>query len=137
VNLAGKLHVLKSILSRRGCQGGWSKFLNAQGISRASADRLVTAHEKSLAPAPGICLNEQIKEPDEDIRRYVHVLRPKLSRVLNDRKAVEVFVTELNRVAEKSFADKRSVSSPEESSEIPSYLRHLDLPVIHRALLAT
>jgi hypothetical protein len=136
-SLAEKLHGFKLVLSRRGCQGGWSSFLNAQGFSRATADRLATAHEKSLAQAPGNCLAEQILEPDEDIRRYVRALWPKLSRLLNNRMAVEVFATELNRVAEKSFADKRSVSSPAESFKIPSYLRHLDLPVIHRSLLAT
>jgi hypothetical protein len=136
-NLAEKLHGFKLVLSRRGCQGGWSSFLNAQGFSRATADRLAAAHEKSLAPAAGICLNEQFLEPDEDIRRYVRKLWPKLNRLLNNRKEVDVFVTELNRVAEKSFADKRPVTPPEESSEIPSYLRRLDLPVIHRALLAT
>jgi hypothetical protein len=135
-NLAEKLHGYKLLLSRRGCQGGWSSFLNAQRISRATADRLATAHEKSLTPAPGICVNEQILEPDQDIRRCVNRSWPKLSKLLINREAVEVFVTELRRVAEKSFA-KRSVSSPAESFEIPSYLRCLDLPVIHRAPLAT
>jgi len=102
-NLAEKLHGLKSVLSRRGCLGGWSPFLKEQRIPRATADRLVTAHEKSLTPAPGICLIEHIQEPNEAIRGYVTGIWPKLSKMLKTREAVEMFVAEVRQKADESF----------------------------------
>jgi hypothetical protein len=129
--LSQRLHELKSVLSRPGRGGAWSSFLDAQAIPRSSADRLVRAHEKTISAEPENCLDEQIPEPtDVVVRRYVHALWPRLSKVLTTRDSVQVFVAELNRMAEKSFADHPLLGSAlPKSSDLPSYLMHLDLPV--------
>jgi hypothetical protein len=116
-NLAEKLHGLKLVLARRGCQGGWSKFLNSQRIPRATADWLATAHEKSLASALGNCVTEQFREPTEDIRSYVKGIWPRLSRVLKNREAVEVFVAELRHKADASF--EAQAAAPDPIREMP------------------
>jgi len=77
------------------------------------------------------CANEQIPEATEVVvHRYVRALWPKLSRVLKTRESVQVFTAELLRISERSFAQDASLgSSPTKSSDLPSYLRHLNLPV--------
>jgi hypothetical protein len=132
-DLSQRLSALKQVLSRPGRGGAWSSFLQAQSIPRSTADRLVRGHEKTTVANGTNCANDQIPEPTEMVvRRYVHALWPRLSRVLTTREAVHVFLTELNRMAEKSFeADSRSLgSSPARKSEVPSYLKHLVSPVI-------
>jgi hypothetical protein len=130
-DLSQRLYQLKSVLSRPGRGGAWSSFLAAQKIPRSTGDRLVRAHEKALSRDGNNCASEQIQEPIEVVvHRYVRALWPKLSKILTSPESVQVFIAELNRTAEKSFAGKRPVSSPAKNSDLPSYLRHLDLPVI-------
>jgi hypothetical protein len=129
-DLSQRLHALKAVLSRPGRGGAWSSFLVSQTIPRSTADRLVRAHKKTMSADPDSCTTGQTKESSEVvIRRYVHALWPRLSRVLTTPEALDVFVAELRRTADKSFANKRSVSSPAKSSGIPSYLLQLNLPV--------
>ena len=130
-DLSGRLHQLKSVLSRPGRGGAWSSFLQAQSIPRSTADRLVRGHQKTTMSDQKNCANEQIPEATEVVvHRYVRALWPKLSRVLKTRESVQVFTAELLRISERSFAQDASLgSSPTKSSDLPSYLRHLNLPV--------
>jgi hypothetical protein len=90
----------------------------------------VRSYEKTISADPDSCAIEQIKEPTEVVvRRYVHALWPRLSKVLATRDSVQVFIAELNRMAERSFADNSTVSSPAKSSDLPKYMRHLNIPV--------
>jgi hypothetical protein len=110
--LATRLFELKTVLCRVGRAGGWSSFLESQNIPRSSADRMVRAHEKTLAMADGNCACEQITSPSsETVHRYFQGLWPKLSRVLSTPEAVELFVTALRGAAEKRFKDSALESS--------------------------
>jgi hypothetical protein len=104
-NLSHRLFELKSVLSRPGRGGAWSSFLQAQSIPRSTADRLVRGHEKTTMADQKNCAIEQIQEPiDVVVRRYVRALWPRLSKILTTRESVQVFIAELDRTAEKSFA---------------------------------
>lgn len=112
-DLARALHALKNALSRPGCKGEWSSFLGNHTISRTTADRLVSAHEKSIGQPESNCTTGAIEEPtDVVVHRYLHGLWPKLSLVLTSREHVEVFIAALTNMAEKSFgADDEASSS--------------------------
>jgi hypothetical protein len=130
-DLSQRLSALKQVLSRPGRGGAWSSFLQAQSIPRSTADRLVRGHEKTTMADQKNCAIEQIQEPiDVVVRRYVHALWPRLSKILTTRESVQLFIVELDRTAEKSFAQDASLgSSPTKTSDLSSYLRHLNLPV--------
>jgi hypothetical protein len=112
-NLSRRLHELKAVLSRPGRGGAWSSFLGAQKIPRSTADRLVRTHEKTLTAEGRNCASEHIEEPNEVVvRRYVHALWPKLSRVLRSHDSIEAFIVELRRMAGKSFGADVEVPNP-------------------------
>jgi hypothetical protein len=131
INLSHRLHQLKAVLSKPGRGGAWSSFLVSQTIPRSTADRLVRAHERKISAEPDSCTGEHISEPTEVVvNRYVRALWPKLSKVLTSPEAVRVFVAELNRMAERWFADGSFLDpSQAKTPKVPSYLRHLNLPV--------
>jgi hypothetical protein len=133
--LSQRLYELKSLLSRPGRGGAWSGFLVSQKIPRSTADRLVRGYAKTNSTDPDSCAGEQIPEPTEVVvLRYVRAMWPRLSRVLTTPESVQVFIAELHRMAEKSFADRRSLgATPPKSSALPSYLRHLNLPLNNAA----
>ena len=94
--LAEKLHAMKSILVRTGRGGGWAAYLRAHKLPRASADRHVATHESRLNPPSEKRLTEAISEPTEDdIRRLVCSLLPRLRRVLTTRDWVDWFAEEV------------------------------------------
>lgn len=124
-DLSQRLHALKAVLSRPGRGGAWSSFLVSQTIPRSTADRLVRTHKKTLSNDS--CATEQI--PAKVIRNYVNAIWPRLRKVLETREAFDLFVAELHRKADASFADSSSGSSPAKGSGIPSYLARLNLPV--------
>jgi hypothetical protein len=130
-DLSQRLSALKQVLSRPGRGGAWSSFLLSLRIPRSTGDRLVRAYEKTIAAAQDNCSIEQIQETTEVVvHRYVRALWPRLSKVLTTGDSVRIFIAELNRMAEKSFADDRLLgSSPSTKSDIPSYLRHLGRPI--------
>ena len=131
-NLSHRLHELKAVLSRPGRGGAWSSFLESQRIPRSTADRLVRGYEKTIAAEGENCTSEQTPEPtDVVVRRYVHALWPRLSRVLTSSEAVHVFIVELHRTAERSFeANTRLLgSSSLRSSDLPIPPTHSDPPV--------
>lgn len=122
-DLSRHLHELKSVLSRPGRGGAWFSFLKAQAIPRSTADRLVNAHLKTIPGRAGNCPSgaSEMEEPtDVVVRRYLHGLWPKLSRVLSTPEHVEMFVVELTQMAEKSFGeDDESSNSPASEEPCP------------------
>lgn len=103
-NLARKLHELKNVLSRPGCKGEWSSFLDSHSIARTTANRLVDAHEKLITPAPSNSPSGTTVEPMEVVvRRCLDLYWKRLSPVLSTPEAVELFIDGLRRLAERSF----------------------------------
>jgi hypothetical protein len=95
LDLGRKLYEMKTILARTGRGGGWAPYLRANGIARASADRLVDRHEASLDPETK-CLGEAITEATaEDVQRLVRSLLPRLRRILTTPSWVEWFSVEV------------------------------------------
>lgn len=76
------LHQMKATLAKPGRNGQWSSWLKEKRIPRATADRLVLRHERSLDPDSN-CLNEQITQPsDEEIKTLLNKVLPKLQKGL-------------------------------------------------------
>jgi hypothetical protein len=95
LELGSKLYELKSILARTGRGGGWAPYLRANGLPRASADRLVDRYEASLEPETK-CLSEAIAETTaEDVTKLVRSLLPRLKRILTTPSWVEWFSVEV------------------------------------------
>lgn len=94
--LAEKLHAMKSLLVRTGRGSGWAAYLRSQKLARATADRYVLRHEATLNPPLEKRLTEAVSEPTEDdIRRLVRSLLPRLRRVLTTREWVDWFAEEV------------------------------------------
>jgi hypothetical protein len=83
---------MKEVLAKPGCDGQWSGFLRERGIPRATADRLVARHLRSLDPDANR-LSEPVSEPtDEDVQKLFIAVWPKLRRTLRSRQSVNLFV---------------------------------------------
>jgi hypothetical protein len=90
--LGEQLSELKQILAKPGRGGQWSSFLLERGIPRATADRLVSRHLRSLDPNAN-CATEELSEPtDEDVRKLFIAVWPKLRRTLRSRHSIKCFV---------------------------------------------
>jgi hypothetical protein len=90
--LGEQLCRMKEVLARPGCDGQWSGFLREHNIPRATADRLVTRHLRSLNPDVN-CLTEPVSEPtDEEVQRLFVAVWPKLRRTLKSQQSVLLFV---------------------------------------------
>jgi hypothetical protein len=119
-DLARALHSLKNVLARPGCKGEWSSFLESHDIARATANRLVDAHQKLITPAASNCPSGTTIEPMEAVvRRCFDRYWPKLSPMLTTSEAVELFVTVLRGAAEKSFAVTGESSNAPASEDLP------------------
>lgn len=95
------LHQMKALLAKPGRSGQWSSWLKQHKIARATADRLVLRHKRSLNP-DGNCLTESISEPsDEEIKTLLDKVTPKLRRVLRTPASVFRFVDLLTGVFEE------------------------------------
>jgi hypothetical protein len=93
--LGERLYRLKGILARPGRAGQWSGFLTTSGISRTTADRLVTAHEQLVNPNAK-CTDGAIQElTDEQIEQAVKALWGRLQKKLVTRRAVYQFLCQL------------------------------------------
>jgi hypothetical protein len=66
--LGERLYEVKKLVARPGRGGGWSAFLAARGIPRASADRYVQRYEKRLHPDSN-CLHESIESTELAVRK--------------------------------------------------------------------
>jgi hypothetical protein len=110
LELGSKLYELKSILARTGRGGGWAPYLRANGLPRASADRLVDRYEASLEPEIK-CLSEAIAETTaEDVTKLVRDLMPRLRRVLKTAAWMEWFTVEVQH--QWQTADASSTGEP-------------------------
>jgi hypothetical protein len=90
--LGEQLSEMKQILAKPGRGGQWSSFLMERGIPRATADRLVERHLRSLNLDEN-CVTEEVSEPtDEDVQKLFTSLWPKLRRTLRSRQSLDLFV---------------------------------------------
>ena len=92
--LGERLCEVKKLVARPGRGGGWSAFLAAQGIPRASADRYVQRYEKTLHPDSN-CLDESIESTELAVRKLFAALWPRLRRVITSKEALDLFIREL------------------------------------------
>jgi len=90
--LGEQLSEMKRLLAKPGCDGQWSGFLRERNIPRATADRLVARHQRSIDPNAN-CATEDVSEPtDEDVQKLFIAVWPKLKRTLRSRQSVLLFV---------------------------------------------
>src|SRR5271157_340258 len=90
--LGERLHTMKRLLARPGCNGKWSSFLQEHKIPRTTADRLVAGHERLLAPETKRT-NGALPPPTvRDIEKLFKSIRPKLAKVLTTRESVYAFI---------------------------------------------
>jgi hypothetical protein len=92
--LGERLCDVKKLVARPGRGGGWSAFLAAQGIPRATADRYVQQYQRTLHPDPN-CLNESIESTELGVRRLFAAVWPRLRRVITNQEALGLFIREL------------------------------------------
>jgi hypothetical protein len=90
--LGEQLSEMKLLLAKPGRGGQWSSFLLERNIPRATADRLVARHQRSLNPDSNL-LNEPPSEPTaEDVQKLLIAVWPRLRRTLRSRQSLELFV---------------------------------------------
>ena len=83
---------MKHVLAKPGRNGQWSAFLRAEGIAKATADRLVKKHEETSGPQPSL-VTEEVSDPTEaDVERLFHSLIPKLRSQLTTAWSAYQFV---------------------------------------------
>lgn len=127
-HLGKLLFHLKQVLAKPGRLGQWSSFLKEHSISRATADRLVQKHERSLSP-DGNRLAESIPEPtEEQIQTILNKVAPKLRRVLRTPASAYRFVDLLSgsfeglerRVTEEGFVVLRPAQHTAAVESVPA-----------------
>jgi len=89
--LGERLYEVKKLVARPGRGGGWSAFLSAQGIPRASADRYVERYQKTLHPDSN-CLHDAIESTELAVRRLFAGVWPRLRRVITSKEALDLFI---------------------------------------------
>jgi hypothetical protein len=106
--LGEQLCRMKEVLAKPGCDGQWSGFLREHNIPRATADRLVGRHQRSLNPDANR-LSEPISNPtEEDVRKLFAFVWPKLRRTLRSQQSVLLFVDLLT-----SHCEHAELTAPE------------------------
>jgi hypothetical protein len=74
--LSKRLSQMKELLAKPGRKGGWSSFLRAEGIAKATADRLVRKLQESGGQQRNM-VNEDVSEPSEaDVERLQQLFLP-------------------------------------------------------------
>jgi hypothetical protein len=107
--LGEQLHEMKKMLVRPGRDGQWSAFLREHQIPRATADRLVARHLRTLNPDANL-LNEPISEPtEEDVQKLFASVWPKLRRTLRSRQSFQLFMALLTYEIESSEIGSREI----------------------------
>ena len=108
--LAAQLHQMKKSLASPGRDGQWSGFLRERQIPRATADRLVQRHLRSLNPDIN-CVSESISEPTEqDVVRCFNSILPRLQRALRTPTSVYAFIAMLTDHFECGEITDRGIS---------------------------
>ena len=106
-HLGKLLFHLKQVLAKPGRDGRWSSFLKEHGIPRATADRLVARHQRSLDPDANR-LNEATSEPTkEGVQKVFTSLWPRLRRVLVNPGSIYQFVLALASACKDSCFEDR------------------------------
>jgi hypothetical protein len=106
VGLGNALFGMKILLASPGRGGQWSAFLRERDIARATADRLVRAHQLSLRPPN--CLSDSISETPEMVARaLIRKLWPRLRAVLTMQEHVFCFVRDLSALYGESIRELR------------------------------
>lgn len=104
-DLGLKLREMKSILARTGRSGGWAAYLRSHGVPRASAERYIKQYE-AIFDSQKNRLTDTFSEPSEDeVRRLVRRLLPRLRKVLTTAGSVSLFVDEVVLQLQTSVAD--------------------------------
>jgi hypothetical protein len=133
--LGRQLWEVKRLLASPGRDGQWSGFLRERGIPRATGDRLVTRHLRSLDPSAN-CVSEPISEPtDEDVQKLFASVWPKLRRTLRSQQSLELFVHLLVGHFESSkVTDQESpvVTPAAAISDLPSLDGSIVAPTLHQ-----
>jgi hypothetical protein len=94
--LCEQLFELKRLLMKPGRDGQWNSFLRRENIPRATADRYVERHRRSLEPEPVRCLTEASTGPTEEaVTEMVNRLKPKLTRFLTSPDSIAQFTREI------------------------------------------
>jgi hypothetical protein len=94
--LGHRLYKMKLLLASPGRGGQWSKFLSAQRIPRASADRYAKSYELALNPPAEIASTEAIQDSDDEtVRKLLQSIWPKLHQPLTDPDTAYQFVCAL------------------------------------------
>jgi hypothetical protein len=94
-HLGKLLFHLKQVLAKPGRDGRWSSFLREHGIPRATADRLVARHQRSLDPNANR-ISEATSEPTaEQVQKVFNSVWPRLRRVLVTPSSIYQFVLAL------------------------------------------
>ena len=101
--LGKRLFELKNLLAKPGRKGGWASFLDGEGIPRATADRYVQSHKRSLEGKTGKRLSEAISIPTEEkIKTMVVKLTPRLLRALPTPETIMQFLREMTAALQPS-----------------------------------
>jgi hypothetical protein len=109
--LGEHLSEMKHILAKPGRSGQWSSFLHVRGIPRATADRLVARHLRSLDPNAN-CATAELSEPtDEDVQKLFIAVWPKLRRTLRSQQSVVLFVDLLTAHCQPSEPTVHEISA--------------------------
>lgn len=96
LELARRLYEMKLLLACPGRAGQWSKFLSAQRIPRASADRYAKKYENGLNPPAEIASSESIPQsPGEAVGKLLRSMWPKLRPALSDPETAYQFLRAL------------------------------------------
>lgn len=96
MELGRRLYDMKLRLASPGRGGQWSKFLSAQRIPRASADRYAKSYEIALNPPAEIASSEAIQDSaDETARKILQSIWPRLRQHLTDPETAYQFVCAL------------------------------------------
>jgi hypothetical protein len=103
--LGERLSEVKKLVARPGRGGGWSAFLAAQRIPRASADRYVQQYEKILH-LDSNCLHESIESTELAVRKLFAAVWPRLRRVITSREALDLFIQELTTAYDEGTVHK-------------------------------
>jgi hypothetical protein len=86
---------MNSLLVRTGRSGGWSAYLRSHGIPRGSAERNIKEYDAIFNPEKNR-LSETLPKPSqEDVRRLVRSLLPRLRRILTEPCQVAWFLEEV------------------------------------------
>ena len=104
--LGNALFGMKRLLASPGRGGQWSAFLRERNIARATADRLVRAHQLSLRQLN--CVDEAIPDsPEVAARALIRKLWPRLRAVLTTHEHVFCFVRDLSALYGESIRELR------------------------------